>query len=92
MYKTCTYMSLVVLLFCAPLAQGKDYAVLISAGNTTADDAAVNSSFWYDLYLQYTALLEGGYGDDDIRKIAGENLMRVWSEVERVARAAQSGA
>jgi membrane dipeptidase len=38
------------------------------------------------------ALLEKGYSDDDIRKIAGENLMRVWSEVERVARAAQSGA
>jgi membrane dipeptidase len=38
------------------------------------------------------ALLEQGYSEDDIRKIAGENLMRVWSEVERVARAAQSGA
>ena len=38
------------------------------------------------------ALAENGYSDDDIRKIAGENLMRVWSEVERIARAKQSGA
>ncbi len=29
------------------------------------------------------ALLEKGYSDADIRKICGENLLRVWSEVER---------
>ncbi len=30
-------------------------------------------------------LLRRGYTDQDIRKICGENLLRVWSEVERVA-------
>jgi len=30
-------------------------------------------------------LLERGYSDDDIRKILGENTLRVWSEVERIA-------
>ncbi|MDX1389744.1 MAG: dipeptidase, partial [Acidobacteriota bacterium] len=38
------------------------------------------------------ALLEEGYSEEEIRKIAGGNLMRVWSEVERVARALQTGA
>ena len=32
-------------------------------------------------------LLERGYGEEDIRKILGENLLRVWSEVEAHARA-----
>jgi membrane dipeptidase len=30
-------------------------------------------------------LLEKGYSDEDVRKICGENLLRVWSEVERAA-------
>jgi len=30
-------------------------------------------------------LLESGYSEEDIAKICGENAMRVWSEVERVA-------
>ncbi|HLE56126.1 MAG TPA: dipeptidase [Rhodothermia bacterium] len=30
-------------------------------------------------------LLKRGYSDDDIRKILGENLLRVWSEVESAA-------
>ena len=30
-------------------------------------------------------LLERGYSDEDIRKILGENTLRVWAEVERVA-------
>lgn len=37
-------------------------------------------------------LLERGYSEEDVAKIAGENLMRVWSEVERVAREAQQPA
>jgi len=32
------------------------------------------------------ALLERGYSEQDIRKICGENLLRVWAEVERSAR------
>jgi membrane dipeptidase len=31
-------------------------------------------------------LLRRGYSDDDIRKVLGENLLRVWREVEGVAR------
>ncbi|MEQ9563780.1 MAG: dipeptidase [Woeseiaceae bacterium] len=31
-------------------------------------------------------LLERGYSEDDIRKILGGNLLRVWREVERVAK------
>jgi membrane dipeptidase len=30
-------------------------------------------------------LLKAGYSDEDIRKICGENLLRVWSDVENVA-------
>ena len=30
-------------------------------------------------------LLERGYSDEDIRKILGENTLRVWAEVEKVA-------
>lgn len=33
----------------------------------------------------FEVLLERGYSEEDIGKIAGENLLRVWSEVERVA-------
>jgi membrane dipeptidase len=36
------------------------------------------------------ALLENGYSEEDVVKILGENLLRVWSEVERVAAEAQA--
>lgn len=71
MYKAFTCMSLICLLLCVPAAEGKNYAVLISAGVATTDDAAVNSCFWYNPYLQYTALLEEGYADDDIYFLYG---------------------
>jgi len=35
-------------------------------------------------------LLARGYSEQDIRKICGENLLRVWTEVERVAKEAAS--
>ena len=34
-------------------------------------------------------LLKEGYSDEDIRKILGENALRVWSDVEQVARVMQ---
>lgn len=37
------------------------------------------------------ALLEGGYTEEEVAKIAGGNLLRVWEEVERVARELQGG-
>ena len=35
-------------------------------------------------------LVKRGYSEDDIRKIWGENLLRVWREVERVAKELQA--
>jgi membrane dipeptidase len=36
-------------------------------------------------------LLGRGYGEQEIRKICGENLLRVWAEVERIAGEIQAG-
>lgn len=36
-------------------------------------------------------LLKKGYSDEDIQKILGENALRVWSEVERLAQASPTG-
>jgi membrane dipeptidase len=38
------------------------------------------------------ALLEEGYSEEDVTKILGENLLRVWSEVERVAAESRAAA
>lgn len=38
------------------------------------------------------ALLDRGYGDQDVKKILGGNLLRVMREVERVSREMQAGA
>lgn len=50
------------------------------AGWNGADDA-------FNITLE---LVKRGYSEDDIRKIWGENLLRVWREVERVARELQA--
>lgn len=36
------------------------------------------------------ALLERGYSEEDIRKICGENVLRVWSQVEQIAKRLQT--
>ena len=36
-------------------------------------------------------LLKKGYSEEDIRKICGGNLLRVWSQVEAVARDVRAG-
>ena len=41
-----------------------------------------NVSFYPNLIAQ---LLDRGYNEEEIEKICSENLLRVWSEVERVA-------
>ena len=35
-------------------------------------------------------LLDRGYSEDDIRKILGENLLRVWADVEEYASSHES--
>ena len=47
------------------------YAVLISTGNTTADDTLYHSEYWYDLFLNYQALREDGFKDEDIYVLYG---------------------
>lgn len=39
----------------------------------------------------FALLIERGYGDEDIEKIASGNVLRAWSEVERVAAEAAGG-
>ena len=71
MYRVFTYMTVVCLLRFVPAAQGTDYAVLISAGRATTDDAAYNSCFWYNPYLQYMTLLDEGYSPDNVYFLYG---------------------
>ncbi|UCC29439.1 MAG: hypothetical protein JSU86_14700, partial [Phycisphaerales bacterium] len=71
MYRIFACVSVVCLLLWVPPAQGANYAVVISAGVATADDAPVNSCFWYNSYLQYMALLDEGYSDDNIYFLYG---------------------
>jgi hypothetical protein len=60
-----------VLLLCTQPVGARNYAVLISAGQTTADDAYVNSEYWYDMLLTYKTLIDEGYGHDDIYVLYG---------------------
>jgi membrane dipeptidase len=39
----------------------------------------------------FARLLERGYSESDIEKIAGANTLRIWRETERVARELQQG-
>jgi membrane dipeptidase len=55
----------------------------ISSGPTGLEDVST-----YPELIE--ELLRRGLGEDDIRKICGENLLRVWSEVERIALELQS--
>ncbi|MFQ5583874.1 MAG: FlgD immunoglobulin-like domain containing protein [Calditrichia bacterium] len=50
----------------------KNYAVLISAGRATADDAHENCEFWYDLFMIYTTLIDNGYNHDDVYVLYGD--------------------
>ena len=58
-------------LMCVPAAPAREYGLLISAGQTTRDDQMINSEYWYDMLLQYKALLGEGYDDDDIYVLYG---------------------
>ena len=56
-------------------------SVFDGVGDTTPTGLR-NVSFYPNLIAQ---LLDRGYNEEEIEKICSENLLRVWSEVERVA-------
>lgn len=67
----------IVLLICFLLifffsVNAKRYAVLISAGEATTDDAHENSEYWYDLLLMYSTLIDNGYDHGDVYVLYGE--------------------
>ena len=55
----------------------------ISSGPTGLEDVSTYPNLIEEL-------LKRGHSEEDIRKICGENLLRVWSEVERIAEELQS--
>jgi hypothetical protein len=65
------WVSILCVLLCVPLVQARNYAVMISAGRATADNAMYNSEFWYDMLLQYMTLLDEGYSHEDIIVLYG---------------------
>jgi membrane dipeptidase len=70
---------------------GVEYVGLGSDFDGVGDDVPVDlqdvSAYPNLLY----ELLRKGYSEEELRKICGENTLRVWTEVERVARSMQSG-
>jgi membrane dipeptidase len=58
---------------------GSDFDGVSGATPQGIDSAA-------DLPRITQALLDRGYSEDDIRKILGENTLRVFTEVERLSR------
>lgn len=55
-----------------PTAAARNYALLICAGETTADDAEMNCEWWYDLLLTYEMLIDNHYAPDDICVLYGD--------------------
>lgn len=47
------------------------YAVLISTNDVVADDVSIHSEWWYDLFLQYQALRDLGFKDENIYVLYG---------------------
>lgn len=68
---TILFLAVTCVLLWAPTADARDYAVLISAGEATQDDAICNCEYWYDMLLQYTTLLDEGYTHNDIYVLYG---------------------
>jgi hypothetical protein len=73
-HRAIIWASILCVLLCVPLVQARNYAVLISAGQATADNAMYNSEFWYDMLLQYMTLLDEGYSHQDITVLYGFGL------------------
>jgi len=61
---------------------GSDYDGVGDSLPTGLKDVSAYPNLIYEL-------LKRGYSDDDVRKVLGENLLRVWSQVQEVAMSLQ---
>jgi len=59
-------LALAALIVSTPSAQADNYALIVSAGEATTDDAATNSCFWYNPLLIYQSLLTLDFDHDSI--------------------------
>jgi membrane dipeptidase len=72
-----------------------DYIGIDHVGISSDFDGGGGVRVWEDASETFNVTLElvrRGYSEEDIRKLWGENLLRVWREVERVAAGTPSGA
>jgi len=70
-YAIIACLAAVVIIIAAQPVQAKNYALVVSAGEATADDAATNSCFWYNPLLIYKTLLTLDFEHDDIYAVYG---------------------
>lgn len=54
-----------------PAAAQQKYAILISGGAATVDDAMYHSEYWYDLFIMYRMLIDRGYTHNNIFVLYG---------------------
>ncbi|MFH0896009.1 MAG: T9SS type A sorting domain-containing protein [Bacteroidota bacterium] len=58
---------IILIAFSSSYVKATNYAILVSAGLATIDDAFSNSEYWYDLYLSYEDLIiKEGYDEDNV--------------------------
>jgi hypothetical protein len=55
----------------SPANSQQKYALLISSGQTTHDDAFYHSEYWYDLFLLYRTLIDLGFTHSNIFVLYG---------------------
>jgi membrane dipeptidase len=65
---------------------GIDYVGIGSDYDGVGDSLPVNLKDVSDFPNLVEGLLDRGYSESDIKKILNENVLRVWREVEKVAR------
>jgi membrane dipeptidase len=70
---------------------GVDYVGFGSDFDGVGDSLPIGLKSAADFPNLLEELLHRGYSEDDLRKICGENILRVWSENEKVAQQLQSG-
>jgi len=72
MYTLTKATTLILLCLTLSLLSGcSKYAVLISTNEVTQDNISYHSEWWYDLFLQYQALRDNGFDDEDIYVLYG---------------------